>query len=449
MANGAQGKPLENELVRAVREAGVVGAGGAGFPTHVKLAAQVEYVIVNAAECEPLLDVDPQLTCQQADRLVHALGTVGEFTGAQKLVVGIKGKHREACESLARAVEGRRNTSVQYLANHYPVGDEHVLVYEVTGRLVPEGGIPLQVGAVVNNVETLLNVEAALNGEPVTQKYLTVVGEVQRPITTRVPVGSLVKDVLELAGGPTVRDYAVVDGGPMMGNVMSGPEAPITKTTKALVVLPREKLPWIKKGVNVAAILRRAKATCDLCHQCTQLCPRYLLGHDLQPHRVMHIFGHNIADEKVATSAFLCCECGICDLYACPMDLSPRWVCIELKRRLTAAGIKNPHRRTELTPHPWREMRGAPVDRLLARLGLGEYDRPAPMTEVDFEPSVVRLPLKQHLGAPAQPTVSVGDRVQAGQVVGEIPEGALGARVHASILGVVREVGSAIVIERA
>jgi len=449
MANVGEDRPPENELVRAVREAGIVGAGGAGFPTHIKLAAQVEYVIVNAAECEPLLDVDPQLTCQQAERLVSVLGIVGEFTGAHNLVVGIKSKHEEACAALNEAIRGPRSARVHYLPNHYPAGDEHVLVHEVTGRLVPEGGIPLQVGTVVNNVETLLNVGAALDGQPVTHKYLTIVGEVRQPITTRVPVGSLVKDVLELAGGPTVRDYAVIDGGPMMGNLMPGPDSPITKTTKALIVLPRQSLPWIKKGVNIASILRRAKATCDLCHQCTQLCPRYLLGHDLQPHRVMHIFGHNIADEKVATSAFLCCECGVCDIYACPMDLSPRWVCIELKKRLTAAGVKNPHRRADLTPHPWRHMRGVPVDRLLARLGLTEYDRPAPMTAVEFRPSLVRLPLKQHIGAPARPVVSVGDRVGEGQVVGEIPEGALGARVHASISGIVREVGPSIVIERA
>lgn len=173
------------QLVRLVRDAGVVGAGGAGFPTHVKLAADnVEYVIVNGAECEPLLRVDQQLSERFAPQLLNALDGIVSVLGARKGIFALKGKYKNAIKVLNECIGKRDTLEVFELKDFYPAGDEQVLVYEVTQRIVPEGGIPLMVGCVVINVETLLNVSNALNQIPVSTQPT-------RPLVSTIPNASL------------------------------------------------------------------------------------------------------------------------------------------------------------------------------------------------------------------------------------------------------------------
>jgi Na+-translocating ferredoxin:NAD+ oxidoreductase RnfC subunit len=180
---------------------------------------------------------------------------------------------------------------------------------------------------------------------------------------------------------------------------------------------------------------------------CTDYCPRHAQGHAIQPHKLILLLasGVPLTDAQMA-GALLCCECRTCN-YACPVHLSPGDIAIGVKRDLLKAGLKNPyHRMTEADPY--RDFRRVPMYRLINRLGLARYDLPAPFTEVPQTFRRVSLALQQHIGAPARPTVRAGDRVVVGDLVGEVPEAALGARIHASIAGMVREVSaSAIVIE--
>ncbi|MEQ8170734.1 MAG: SLBB domain-containing protein, partial [Candidatus Eremiobacterota bacterium] len=208
------------KIKKSVREAGIVGAGGAGFPTYVKYNACVDTVIVNAAECEPLLRVDQQLAARETEKLLKGLELACIATGASRGIVGIKGKYKKAIssiENVLKTAEFSVPIAIHLLKNYYPAGDEHVLVYDVTGKIVPEGGIPLEVGVVVNNVNTLLNVADSMKGLPVTDRPLTITGEVQKPVTVRLPVGTSVRDAIAVAGGATVKDFVVVSGGPMMG----------------------------------------------------------------------------------------------------------------------------------------------------------------------------------------------------------------------------------------
>jgi Na+-translocating ferredoxin:NAD+ oxidoreductase RnfC subunit len=147
-------------------------------------------------------------------------------------------------------------------------------------------------------------------------------------------------------------------------------------------------------------------------------------------------------ESEHVTSAFLCCECGMCELFACPLEIQPRRILAALKAELTRRGIENPHRRTDLSPDAVREYRQIPTARLVQRLGLSEYDREAPFDERGVEPERVTLLMSQHAGRPARPVVEEGRRVLAGDLVGEIEEGALGARVHASIAGAVVSVSA-------
>ncbi|TIH15838.1 electron transport complex protein RnfC [Marinifilum sp. JC120] len=434
-------------IVDIIRETGVVGAGGAGLPTHVKAEATVDTVLVNGASCEPLLMSDPYLMEAEVDTMIRGLEAIMDCTGAKKGIICLKGKHAKAVKAVEAAVgrdtSGRLECFV--LKDFYPAGDEQVLVYEVLGRTVPERGIPLQVGAVVSNTESLFNVALAIDGKPVTHRYLTVAGEIKTPMVVKVPVGTLVSDVLEFAGGPTISDYKVVDGGPMMGRVLPDTNQPVTKTTSGLLVLPPNHNVVAGKVMDPAKIRRITNTICCQCSRCTDLCPRNLLGHSLHPHKLMRVIANNELDSEIAKEALLCSECGICEKFACPMMISPREVNAQIKQILMKERVTWESKGNELKANPFRESRAIPTKRLIQRLNLTKYDG-HPEYAGEFTPSVVNIRLGQHIGAPAQCVVSAGDKVSCGDLLGEIPEGAMGARVHASIDGVVESVENGVVV---
>jgi Na+-translocating ferredoxin:NAD+ oxidoreductase RnfC subunit len=199
-------------IVEKIWSAGVVGAGGAGFPAHVKAASRVDTVIANGAECEPLIHKDYELMIHHADRVVHGVGLMMESTGAKSGIIGVKKKNEKAVEVFEAATKGTPIT-LHLLGDFYPSGDEYILVYEATKRLIPPQGIPLNVGVVVNNVETLYNISLAAEGIPVIEKFITVAGAVHRPVSFVAPIGMSYMDAIKVAGGATVNDFAVFVGG--------------------------------------------------------------------------------------------------------------------------------------------------------------------------------------------------------------------------------------------
>lgn len=441
-------------LVEAVQDAGVVGAGGAGFPTHVKLAAQVDTVIANGAECDPLLQCDQRLMESRAAEMVRGVLLCMEATGATRGILALKEEYALAAAALQRAIGERSDLSLHLMDSRYPAGDEFVLVYESTGRLVPETGLPLHVGCLVQNVQTLFNIARAAKGAAVTHRLLTVAGAVGRPVTLWAPLGTTIRDVLAWAGGVqpphwserTASDYVVVIGGPMMGRVAADLDQPVTKTTSGLLVLPRDNVVARYMTRPRTSWVRRGMSTCDQCRDCTDLCPRYLLGHNLEPHEVMRAINYGLERpaDKV-TAAVLCCECRLCEAYACPLELSPMAYYVAIKQELRAQGwINEVHKRAAFEPHSMREYRLVPTHRLIARLGLTEWEhQDCPLDEGDYSPARVTIPLQQHIGAPAQPVVATGARVVVGTLIAKIPEGKLGAAVHASIAGQVSRVDGA------
>jgi Na+-translocating ferredoxin:NAD+ oxidoreductase RnfC subunit len=450
---------MTDKIVEAVKEAGVVGAGGAGFPTHVKIAAEVKYVIANGTECDPLLRCDQHLMTTHATEIVQGLRLVMQTSRAKRGVIALKEEYTEAVAALERAIRKYKDISLHLVGNFYPAGDEFVLVYEVLGRLVPETGLPLHVGAIVQNVGTLFNIALACNRIPVTHRHVTVTGAVKKPATLRVPIGTSVSEAIAWAGGielprwqPSISedDFAIVAGGPMMGKVVDDPAAPVTKTTSGLIVLPKNNVVVRYLSRPLGSWVRRGRSTCDQCLDCTILCPRYLLGHNLRPHEIMRSINYGLNwPTEIVTAAVLCCECRLCEAYACPLELSPMAAYVEVKRQLAAQGwVNDRHKRTELTVHPMREYRRVPTHRLIARLGLTPYESYAcPLDEREYEPQRVTIPLRQHLGASAQAVVKEGDAVERGALIAGIPEGKLGANVHASISGKVEAVtGEHIVI---
>lgn len=438
------------ELSDLIFHAGIVGCGGAGFPTHAKYkGGQIQTVIINGAECEPLLFTDRYLMKNRPGDIIKAADKILAETGAKECVIALKRTYVREIEALTKAIdEAGSSVSLHKMDAFFPAGDEQTIVYEVTGKVVPPAGIPLNVGCVVSNIATLCCICDAMEGKPFTEKYLTVTGEVRNPMVVKVPVGTPINRCLELAGGVTIRDYVVVNGGPMMGKLMTKEAADngfVTKTMSGLIVLPEDSSIAGSGKVSERHMLNRARSACIQCSFCSQFCPRALLGHPLRPHRIMRKVANCESQEELLKdpdilNAALCCECGICEIYACPMGLQPRKVNSMLKKELAKNGIR--YKRTEETweASPERQYRKAPTVRVALRAGVGEYEEIQIEEFVTLDPeecAFVSLAFRQGIGAPSVPVVKDGEYVRAGQLVAACPEGSLGSNLHASIGGIV------------
>jgi Na+-translocating ferredoxin:NAD+ oxidoreductase RnfC subunit len=426
-------------LVEKVRLAGVVGAGGGGFPTHVKLNAKVETVIANGAECEPLLHKDAVIMEENPRELVRGLELAMDATGAREGIIGIKGKKKHAVDAVTAACKGTR-VRVQLLGDYYPAGDEYDLVFNVTGKLIPPGGIPLNIGALVNNVETFVNIAAANDDRPLTHKMLTIAGAVKSPVTIKVPIGTTYRECVKYAGGLTTDDPILVIGGLMMGQHTDDLDTPVTKTSTGVVILPRSHHVIERKLKPNKVQAKIGKSACDQCRYCTEYCPRFLLGYAVEPHQVMRTLAFTgTGAEYYNQWAAMCCSCGLCTLYACPEELYPKEACDDAKTEMRKAQIKwtgpmNPK------PHPMGDGRRVPIKTLTKKLHVQDYDLPAPLLADIISPNRLILPLKQSAGTACLAKVNKGDRVSAGQIIGEPAPQALGAILHAPMAGIVREV---------
>ncbi len=433
------------DLSSILQQNGVVGAGGAGFPTYAKLNANAKTILLNCAECEPLLRLHRQLLEKYAYEIMKTFALVGETVGAEEMVIGIKKAYTKTIEALNAHIGQFEHMRIALLDEVYPAGDEVVLIYEATGKVVRPGGLPIESGVAVFNVETIYNLHCALEEKkPVIDKLVSVVAEVKHPVTVRVPIGCTIEECVQLAGGSTVKDPVYFIGGPMMGFIGSGDNV-VTKTTNAVLVLPKDHLIVQKKQQNAKVNLARAAASCCQCQMCTDLCPRHALGHPIQPHLFMRAATcKDVQDPNIFVNTMFCSSCGLCEMYSCMQGLSPRTLMAEYKAGLRAAGVRAP--RVEAAPvSPSRELRKAPMARLMARLDLTKYNADAPLDESDVPGSNVKIRLRQHIGAPASPVVSQGDRIEKGAVIAEPAQG-LSVAIHASISGIVREVTSQYVI---
>ncbi|MCA9189728.1 MAG: SLBB domain-containing protein [Planctomycetales bacterium] len=426
------------QLLNRIRNAGVVGAGGAGFPTYQKLSAKVGDLIVNGAECEPLLAKDRAALLHARPQLLEGLRVMQELTGAENVTLAVKHKNEDVLKSYAADFERTGYRPFVY-PDVYPAGDEYVLVFEITGRRIPPGGIPLHVDCLVDNVETIVNVANAADGMPVVEKFVSICGAVQQPLTTVVPIGVSIAECIQLAGGATVEDPVVLTGGVMMGGVALDLTIPVTKTMGGIIVLPRDHYLIRRKTASQATYTRIGHGQCDQCSLCTELCPRYTMGYPIQPHLVMRtLLMTGEAKQRGSLWAQYCCECNICSLIACPEQLDPKNICVDAKKLLREYGLTRTE--TELqtlfaAPHPVRKGREIPIATLYQRLGLSQYDRPADFHLTNMKPRQVSVALNSHIGRPAQATVEVGDSVKRGEVIGAVAGDQLGCPAHASIDG--------------
>lgn len=437
------------ELQKIVQENGVVGAGGAGFPTYVKIDERANTILMNCAECEPLLKLHRQLLQQHAYEIMKTFSMIADTVDAKEAIICIKKEYVPTIRALEQYVDEFPKVRIHLLPGVYPMGDEVVMIYEATGKVVKPGGLPINEGVAVFNVETVYNIYRAVEqNHPVTDKVVSVVAEVSNPVTVRVPLGCTVAETVALAGVTTVKDPVYFVGGPMMGNIGRA-DQPVTKTTNAILVLPKDHQLVQKKQTKASISMNRAASICCQCQMCTDLCPRHALGHPIKPHLFMRAASNkDFQDLNPFVNTFFCVSCGVCELYACPQGLAPRSLMAEYKAGLRKAGMKPPMDPKVTPVQPSRELRKVPEERLEARLGLSKYNVPAPLNDTVVPMKKVKVLMGQHIGAPAKPIVAKGDTVLVGQMIGE-PANGLSVGIHASISGKVAEVTDSYVIIQA
>lgn len=451
------------ELIKDIFSAGVVGQGGAGFPTHIKLNTDVEYLLINGLECEPLLATDKHIMLHHASEVIKGITLVKQHLNATAAYISIKNTNHDEITAMQAAIDEAGAPIILFKStNYYPSGDEHMLVYDITKRTVPAGGIPLDVGVVVNNIGTMQAIYHATQGRSITHKFLTVTGHVQNPMVLKVPIGTSFETCITLAGGSTLDHFRLINGGPLMGSIHEQDEIPsmfVTKTTSGIILIEPDRNFHAKLQDNhLLNTINRAKAACIQCRLCTDMCPRYLIGHRLHPHKMMRVLGAaptegtSVAkwfleqNQDLFQEALTCCECGICEVYACPMDILPRQVNILIKNEFLRHGLKYQNTLGERPPHAMVEYRKIDPSRLMARMGLGNIMNTKPKQFHEPKVNQVHIALKQHIGKPALAVVNIGDTVSLGQLIAEA-DGNFSANIHASIAGTVQSITSHIHIE--
>jgi Na+-translocating ferredoxin:NAD+ oxidoreductase RnfC subunit len=429
--------------LKEIQNLGIIGAGGAGFPAHVKLNSNPDTIIMNAAECEPLLHKDMQILRNHSGAVLEGFDIAMKVTGAREGIIGIKEKHHEEIALLETAVSG--NTRVQAIDDVYPAGDEVTLIYMTTERIVAPGALPISVGCVVQNVETLYNIGTK---EPVVDKFVSVAGAVEEPATIEVPVGTTYADILSHFK-ITAEEYVVRSGGLMMGALEGDLNKVVSKRTSALIVLPADHycVTMYKRFSSDHDVDRIAKAGCDQCSFCTELCPRYLLGHPVRPELAMRNRMFTREDMPLTNPGNLsCCECNLCTMYACPEGLDPKGATLIDKR--IARMQKSAWSGQQPAPHPMFEYRKVSSLKLKQRLNVTMFRDEGPLRQLDIDPKSVRVPLHQHAGTASKPAVKVGDRVKRYDLIGNASS-EISSNVHASIDGVVKKIADEeITIER-
>lgn len=433
------------ELKELLQEAGIVGAGGAGFPSYAKLAEGADTLLINGAECEPLLYSDYFLLRKERECVLFGAQSAADYLKIKRVILCIK-EHTAERLHLTEGETLDFGISVKVLPNVYPIGDEISLIYQATGRTVKAGNLPVTAGVIVFNAETLYNVARALrDGKNVIEKWVTVGGKISEPVVVKVPVGTPVSELFEKLNVTVGQDDVVLDGGPSMGKIIDFENAVVTKTTKGLLVLPESCEAVRAKRLNAEKSAARAETACCQCTRCTDLCPRALLGYPLQPHKLVRTSPQAAKlSPGLVLSATLCCGCGLCSSLACCQGISPKAVIDGYKALLAQHKLRYVAKWEAAVPAE-REYRMIPSERWASVLGVAKFDK-LPVFKGELNGfSRVEILLRQHIGAPSVPCVSEGDVVQPGDKIAACGQG-LSVPQHASAAGKIHLSGDRIVI---
>ncbi|MGM0688999.1 MAG: electron transport complex subunit RsxC [Bacillota bacterium] len=307
--DGDLDKLSQDDLRKIIREAGIVGLGGATFPAHVKLSPPpdktIDIVVINGAECEPYLTADHRVMLEKPEKIVFGLKVMIKALGAGKGIIGVEDNKADAIRVMEKAVAKEESITVMPLHTKYPQGAEKMLIQVTTGRKVPSGGLPLEIGVVNHNVGTAVAITNAIReGKPLIERVLTVTGSgINHPANLMVRIGTLVSEVIAACGGMTENTRKLIIGGPMMGLTQPDPEVPVIKGTSGILALTDE-------DVYIAE-----SSPCIRCAKCVSVCPVQLM-----PTSIAQAAEHELFKRAEKLNAMDCFECGCC-AYICPSKI--------------------------------------------------------------------------------------------------------------------------------
>ncbi|MFR3826227.1 MULTISPECIES: electron transport complex subunit RsxC [Hungatella] len=321
-------KTLSKEEIRnIVKEAGIVGLGGAGFPTHVKLTPKdesaIDTIIVNGAECEPYLTSDYRMMLEEPESIVKGLNVILSLFDNAKGVIGIENNKPEAIKKMTELVKDEPRITVCPLLTKYPQGGERSLIYAVTGRKINSSMLPADAGCIVDNVDTVISIyNAVCKTTPLIRRIITVTGDaIASPQNYSVRVGTSYKELLEASGGFKAEPEKVISGGPMMGQALFNLEIPVTKTSSALTAMTKDE------------VAVHAPSACIRCGRCVSVCPSHVV-----PQMMMDAAERSDIERFTALNGMECCECGCCT-YVCPAK-RPLTQAFKEMRKVVAASRK-------------------------------------------------------------------------------------------------------------
>lgn len=319
---------LSKEQIRAIiKNAGIVGMGGAGFPTHVKMTPKdddaIEYVIVNGAECEPYLTSDYRMMLEESERLVNGLKVILSLFTRAKGVIAIEDNKPDAIEKIQKLVQNNPSISVCPLKTKYPQGGERSLIYAVTGRKVNSSMLPADAGCVVSNVDTTISIGMAVNETtPLIRRIVTVTGDaIDEPCNYSVRIGMSYREVLEEAGGLNGPVEKIISGGPMMGMALFSLDVPVAKTSSALLCLKEDAA-------------TKPENACIRCGRCVSVCPGHIV-----PQKAADAAMHDDLEGFIRFGGLECCECGCCT-YVCPAGRNLTQALKQMRKKALASRKK-------------------------------------------------------------------------------------------------------------
>ena len=322
-------KSLSKEEIRdIVKEAGIVGLGGAGFPTHVKLTpkdeTKIDTIIVNGAECEPYLTSDYRMMLEEPESIIKGLNIILQLFDNAKGVIGIEDNKPEAIRVMTELVKDEPRITVCPLKTKYPQGGERALIYAVTGRKINSSMLPADAGCIVDNVDTVISIyNAVANSTPLIRRIVTVTGDaIANPQNYNVRTGTNYAELLEASGGFKTEPEKVISGGPMMGQALFNMNIPVTKTSSALTCMSKDE------------VALNAPTACIRCGRCVNVCPSRVV-----PQMMMQAAMRSDIDTFVKLDGMECCECGCC-AYACPAKLPLTQAFKEMRKTVIASRKK-------------------------------------------------------------------------------------------------------------
>ncbi len=434
-------------LKELMQKNGILGGGGAGFPSYAKLAEGANLLLINGAECEPLLYTDYVILRDEMSLVLSGISKVLESTGIPKSLIAIK-DHTAKRLGVLDGDKLSDKIYIRVLPDVYPMGDEISLIYQATNRLVQPGKLPITEGVIVYNVETMYNLGRSVRfSEPVTKKWLTIGGDIKNPMVIKVPIGAKISDIFSKFGITVDEDHTVIDGGPSMGKIINPSTYAVTKTTKGILILPNYTEAIASKKINKNLAVARAETACCQCTRCTDMCPRHLLGYPLEPHKMVRT-AMGVAEvlPEMVLSATLCCGCGICESLACNQGISPKAV-IENYKGVLAKNKMRFSSSDIYEVRSERDYRMVPSTRWMSMLGITKFDKEAVFNGEYNDFNRIEISLSSHIGAPSIPCVKDGDIVSEGDTIANQGSG-LSLPQHASISGRVTLGINKIIIDR-